>query len=205
VDPLDNEAGPSGLQQPVPAPEENYEAEEARNRKVRSVWTNSNFEPLDTTFHENHMILEEVAEPWEYFRRYFPDSLFEEFAWCTNIYGLQTLGTNLGTTPEEMKAFFGMMMIMGTLKFPRIRMYWMLATQIHSVSEAMGVNRFFKLRSDGRANDFELYQGKGTGTSLEHKHLGLGGSIVMRLVEHLQKFRNFKCFFDNYSKVLGRL
>lgn len=39
------------------------------------------------------------------------------------------------------------MMIMGTPKFPRIRMYWQPATQIPSVSEAMGVNRFFKLRS----------------------------------------------------------
>ncbi|KAG0414983.1 hypothetical protein HPB47_007864 [Ixodes persulcatus] len=274
VNPQDNEAGPSGLQQPAPAPEENDEAEEARNRKVRTVWTSRDFEPPDTTFDDIHMTLEEVAEPWEYFRRYFPDSLFEEFARCTNIYGLQTSGTNLGTTPEEIKTFFGMMMIMGTLKFPRMRMYWQPATQIPSVSEAMGVNRFFKLRSalhvtetsspraptdkfwkvrpvldavrqrclelapsennsideqmipftgrvaakqflrnkpnpagvkvfvrcssDGMANDFELYQGKGTGTSLEHKHLRLGGSIVMRLVEHLPKFKNFKCFFDNY-------
>ncbi|KAG0416758.1 hypothetical protein HPB47_006164 [Ixodes persulcatus] len=267
VNSQDNEAGPSGLQQPAPAPEENDEAEEARNRKVRTVWTSRDFEPPDTTFDDIHMTLEEVAEPWEYFRRYFPDSLFEEFARCTNIYGLQTSGTNLGTTPEEIKTFFGMMMIMGTLKFSRIRMYWQPATQIPSVSEAMGVNRFFKLRSalhvtetsspraptdkfwkvrpvldavrqrclelapsennsideqmipftgrvaakqflrnkpnpegvkvfvrcssDGMANDFELYQGKGTGTSLEHKHLGLGGSIVMRLVEHLPKFKNF--------------
>ncbi|KAG0442393.1 hypothetical protein HPB47_015723 [Ixodes persulcatus] len=281
VNPQDNEAGPSGLQQPAPAPEENDEAEEARNRKVRTVWTSRDFEPPDTTFDDIHMTLEEVAEPWEYFQRYFPDSLFEEFARCTNIYELQTSGTNLGTTPEEIKTFFGMMMIMGTLKFPRIRMYWQPATQIPSVSEAMGVNRFFKLRSalhvtetsspraptdkfwkvrpvldavrqrclelapsennsideqmipftgrvaakqflrnkpnpegakvfvrcssDGVANDFELYQVKGTGTSLEHKHLGLGGSIVMRLVEHLPKFKNFKCFFDNYFTSVSLL
>ncbi|KAL3219342.1 hypothetical protein MRX96_030487 [Rhipicephalus microplus] len=167
-----------------------------------------------------------------------------------------------------------MLMIMGTLKFPRIRMYWNPATQIQSVSEAMSVNRFFRLRSalhvtepdanhtgtdkfwkvrplldavrkrclelpateknsideqmipftgrvaakqfvrnkpnpegvkvflrcssSGVAHDFEIYQGKGTGTSAEHKHLGLGGSIVMRLVEGLPKQENFKLYFDNY-------
>ncbi|KAG0443944.1 hypothetical protein HPB47_014363 [Ixodes persulcatus] len=138
---------PSGLQQPSPAPDENDEAEEACNRNVLTVWTSSDFEPPDTTLDDNHMTLEEVAKPWENFRRYFPYSLFEEFAGCTNIYGPRTSGTNLETTSEEIKTFFGMMMIMGTPKFPRIRMYWQPATQIPSVSEAMGVNRFFKIRS----------------------------------------------------------
>ena len=35
------------------------------------------------------------------------------------------------------------------------------------------------------AYDFDFYQGKGTGVSEDHKDLGLGGSIAMRLVENL--------------------
>lgn len=180
-----------------------------------------------------------------------------------------------------MKTFFGMLLIMGTLKFPRIRTYWQGATKIPSVSEAIPVNRFFKLRSalhiteptppplptgkfwkvqpvidavrrrcqdlppaernsideqmifftgcvdakqfvknkpnpegievfirwssDGVAHDFELYQGKGTSSSLEHKHLGLGGSMVMRLIKNLPKLMNFKCYFDNYFTSIGLL
>ena len=48
------------------------------------------------------------------------------------------------------------------------------------------------------AYDFEFYEGKGTGVSEDHKVLGLGGSIVMRLVENLPERGNFKVYFDNF-------
>lgn len=60
------------------------------------------------------------------------------------------------------------------------------------------VKVFLRCSTAGMAHDFELYQGKGTGVSEEHKGLGLGGSIVMRLVKDLPTYRNFKCYFDNY-------
>ncbi|KAL3197789.1 hypothetical protein MRX96_044719 [Rhipicephalus microplus] len=55
------------------------------------------------------------------------------------------------------------------------------------------------------AHDFELYQGKGTGVSEEHKSLGLGGSIVMRLAKDLPLYQNFKRYFDNYFTSVGLL
>ncbi|KAH8027388.1 hypothetical protein HPB51_005154 [Rhipicephalus microplus] len=61
-----------------------------------------------------------------------------------------------------------------------------------------GVKVFVRCSFDGLAHDFELYQGKGTGASKEHSHLGLGGSVVMRLVEHIPKAQNIKCYMDNY-------
>ena len=48
------------------------------------------------------------------------------------------------------------------------------------------------------AYDLEFYEGKGTGVSEDHKVLGLGGSIVMRLVENLPERGNFKVYFDNF-------
>ena len=48
------------------------------------------------------------------------------------------------------------------------------------------------------AYNFEFYQGKGTGVSEDHKDLGLGGSIVMGLVENLPERENFKVYFDNF-------
>lgn len=68
-----------------------------------------------------------------------------------------------------------------------------------------GVKVFIRCSSEGMAFDFKLYQGKGTGTSQEHKHLGLGGSIVMRLAEHIPKFINFKCYFNDYFTSLPLL
>ncbi|KAL3221916.1 hypothetical protein MRX96_050159 [Rhipicephalus microplus] len=204
------------------------------------------------------------------------NDLFQDFAEFTNRYVLQRDGTVLATTKEEIKVFFGILMLMGVLMYPRVRMYWQAATRIPAIADAMGVKRFFKIRGalhitdanaewdpnsldkfwkvrplseavrgrclqlvpleknsideqmvpftgriaakqfvkgkpnpegvnvfvrcsfDGLAHDFELYQGKGTGVSKEHSHLRLGGSVVMRLVEHLPKAQNIKCYMDNY-------
>lgn len=64
---------------------------------------------------------------------------------------------------------------------------------------------FLRCSSSWIAHDFEIYQGEGSGTSAEHKHLGLGGSIVMRLVEGLFKQENFKLYFDNYFRSIQLL
>ena len=48
------------------------------------------------------------------------------------------------------------------------------------------------------AYDFDFYQGKGTGVSEDHKDLGLGGSIAMRLVENLPERYNFKVYFGSF-------
>ncbi|KAL3172782.1 hypothetical protein MRX96_038957 [Rhipicephalus microplus] len=61
-----------------------------------------------------------------------------------------------------------------------------------------GVKVFVRCSFDGLAHDFELYQRKGTGASKEHSHLGLGGTVVMRLVEHIPNAQNIKCYMDNY-------
>ena len=48
------------------------------------------------------------------------------------------------------------------------------------------------------AYDFNFYQEKGTGVSEDHKDLGLGGLIVVHLVESLPEWENFKVYFDNF-------
>ena len=67
----------------------------------------------------------------------------------------------------------------------------------------VGLKNFVMCGKSGRAHDFELYQEKDTGISAEHKYLGLGGSIVMRLPEGITKHENFKLFFDNYFTSMG--
>ena len=62
----------------------------------------------------------------------------------------------------------------------------------------VAVKLFVLCGQSGMAKDFEFYQGKGTGVSEDHKDLGLGGSIVMRLVENFPERENFKVYFDNF-------
>lgn len=57
---------------------------------------------------------------------------------------------------------------------------------------------FVHFCADGMAHDFTLYQGKGTGVRANHLHLGLEGSVVMRLVEHFPHGLNVRCLRDKY-------
>ena len=69
----------------------------------------------------------------------------------------------------------------------------------------VSIKSFVHFGKSGKAYDFELYQGAGTGISAEHTYLGLGGSIVMRLVENMPRNENFKVFFDNYFTSIALL
>ncbi|XP_042143406.1 piggyBac transposable element-derived protein 3 [Ixodes scapularis] len=246
------------------------------SKKFSVKWEAKEFSPTDTACCYRPQGGSVPQEPLVYFSRYFSPQIFRDFAKFTNMYALQRDGTELGTTEEEIKVFFGMLMLMGVLKFPRVRMYWTTATRIPAIAEAMSAKRFFKIgaalhisdsnaprdpnsqgkfwkvrpvieavrqrcllleplehnsvdeqmiaftgrvaakqfvkgkpnpegvkvfvrcSSDGLAHDYELYQGKGTGVSAQHSHLGLGGSVVMRLVQTMSQGQNLKCFMDNY-------
>ncbi|KAL1440946.1 hypothetical protein MTO96_008992 [Rhipicephalus appendiculatus] len=253
-----------------------------KKRKKAVKWVKKSFNPGDISWIANPKENQVPAEPLQYFMKYIPDSTFERLAECSNLYYLRTTGSELSTTPQEIRVFIGIMMYMAVLKFPRIRMYWQQRTRIAVIADAMNLNRFFKLRTavhitdasgpgpnntdkfwkvrplvdvvrerclqlhvmeqssideqmipftgkvpakqvikskpnpegvkvfvrcspDGIAHDFEIYQGKGTGIDSSYAHLGLGGSVVLRLCEKLPKGRNFKCFFDNYFTSVNLL
>lgn len=260
----------------VESSDSDEEDDAVKKKRKKSVnWVKKTFDPGDISWIPAPTKSEVPAEPIQYFTKYLPDSTFERLAECSNLYYLRTTGAELGTTPQEIRVFFGIVMYMAVLKFPRIRMYWQQRTRIAVVADAMNLNRFFKLRTavhitdasgpapnntdkfwkvrplvdvvrarcleldvmeqssvdeqmipftgkvpakqvikskpnpegvkvfvrcspDGIAHDFEIYQGKGTGIDPSYAHLGLDGSVVLRLCEELPKGRNFKCFFDNY-------
>ncbi|KAG5890134.1 hypothetical protein JTB14_027801 [Gonioctena quinquepunctata] len=86
--------------------------------------------------------------PVTYFLRYVPESLFEDLVQYTNMYALQT-GTEkfVPCNLQEMKAFFGLSILTGCLKFPRLRMYWDKSLKVDIFTETITLNRFFKLRT----------------------------------------------------------
>ena len=49
--------------------------------------------------------------------------------------------------------------------------------------------------------DFKFYQGKNTGICAKYNKLGLGESVMMRVVENLPQNENVKVYFDNFSLV----
>ncbi|XP_049964512.1 piggyBac transposable element-derived protein 3-like [Schistocerca serialis cubense] len=66
---------------------------------------------------------------------------------------------------------------------------------VKSKPQKWGINVFARAGDSEIVYDFEIYRGKGT----VHNDTGLGisGDIVIRLVEGLPKYKNFKVFTDN--------
>lgn len=85
--------------------------------------------------------------PLTFHNKYMNDELIEEFVKFTNLYASQQGETNFKeTTLNEMKAFFGLEIAMGCLKFPRISMFWHKSLGINLFLNAMSKKRFSQLR-----------------------------------------------------------
>ncbi|KAK2701538.1 hypothetical protein QYM36_019816, partial [Artemia franciscana] len=89
--------------------------------------------------------------------------------------------------PEEIQSIDEQMIpFKGTIGF---RQY--LKDKPHS----WGVKVFTRAGISGIVYDIEIYTGKG---AVEISELGQGTDVVLRLVENLPRFMNFKLFFDNF-------
>lgn len=89
-----------------------------------------------------------LPSPGTIFSKYFTDALLDTCVEKTNLYAVRTSVPNFpATNISEVKAFFGILMVMGNLSYPRVRMYWEPKFAIPLISENMQVNRFFKLRN----------------------------------------------------------
>lgn len=90
-----------------------------------------------------------LKSPLEYFKSYFKDEIFEQFASYTNEYAKQqNVKSFQDTNPSEMKVLFGLHMLMGIIKLPRIRMYWSPLINIDNFKTNMSCDRFFQLRNN---------------------------------------------------------
>ena len=90
----------------------------------------------------------ELPSPFEYFKRYIDTDMYDLAAEQTNLYSLRESGHNVSTTSTEIRQLFALHILIGVLKFPRLRMYWSDATRIPIIANTMSVNRFMKLRTN---------------------------------------------------------
>ena len=83
----------------------------------------------------------------DYFSQYFNDDFFQMVADNTRIHFHQVNNLLLNTTLEEIRSFVGITLLMSTLGYPRIRMYWSDNFKIPLITNTMTRNRFFKIRN----------------------------------------------------------
>lgn len=88
-----------------------------------------------------------VRMPMEYFADYYDNEFFINMAVCTNLYYMRQTGRNLNTNMIELRKIYGMHLLMGIFKYPRIAWYWRINIQFQLIATAMTRDRFFCVRN----------------------------------------------------------
>lgn len=104
---------------------------------------------------EEDILPDDLPSPLNYFLEYFGDTDFEKMAYFTNFYAVQNQKKVKPSSIVEIKIFIGIQLIMGLLKFPRVRMYWEQFFQIKIVCDIMTRDRFFTMRTNFHIIDIE--------------------------------------------------
>ena len=92
-----------------------------------------------------------ASTPLEFVEMFWPAEIFEILARETNIRHMAETGRKLNCSATEKKKFLGISLLMGCIKYPRIKMYWRQGFCIPLISDNMSRNRYFLLRSSLRA------------------------------------------------------
>lgn len=129
--------------------EEDDQEQMTITRKHEIKWRHRPFTTIIDTSFQNHLIYDRhPMSPYEYFKQYVPDALFDLMSDSTNIYAMQsgTLGFK-PTSSGEIRTLIGLHLAMGVMKMPRVSMYWEAGMDIGIFRNTMCRDRFFQLRS----------------------------------------------------------
>lgn len=69
---------------------------------------------------------------------------------------MSNTGKELKTTPQEMKVFIGINMVMGCIKYPRLNLYWHTKLALPAITNSMSRDRFYLLRNNMHLVDANL-------------------------------------------------
>lgn len=129
--------------------EEDDQEQIRTTRKHEIKWRHRPFTTVIYTSFQNHLIYDrDPMSPYENFKQYVPDALFNLMSDSTNIYAMQsgTLGFKL-TSSGEIRTLIGLHLAMGVMKMPRVSMYWEAGMDIGIFRNTMCRDGFFQLRS----------------------------------------------------------
>lgn len=114
----------------------------------RAIWKNVPFEkrslPIQSTC-QNEIA---VKTPMSYFAKYFPEEHFQDACFFTKMYALQTHGNILPIKSSHIKKLYGCHILMGCIKYPRVRMYWAEGYAIEIIQNSLSRDLFFMLRNN---------------------------------------------------------
>lgn len=113
------------------------------------------FENLKLTFNEEPTICQ-TEDEFDSFNKFFDNDMFELIVEQTNLYAKQKESKNwTPTSTDEIKAFVGMLIVMGIHVLPSIDSYWSTdpILRVDFIADVMPVKRFKKILENIHFND----------------------------------------------------
>lgn len=106
-----------------------------------------------------------LKSPLQIFLTFFTFSVLEMIVDQSNLYAQQK-GVDLGLSVDELKAFFGILLIMGFHSLPTMRLYWSSDPNFHvsRISSVMSLRRYLKILRFLHLGDNEKMPERGTPT-----------------------------------------
>lgn len=120
-------------------------------------WSNDTswFEKLNLSFDEEP-VTDHTEDEFNSFNKFFDDRMFNHIVQQTNLYAVQKDSKNWSpTSVDEIKAFFGMIIMMGIHVLPSIDHYWSSdpVLRVDFIANVMPVKRFKKILENIHFND----------------------------------------------------
>ncbi|XP_015438099.1 PREDICTED: piggyBac transposable element-derived protein 3-like, partial [Dufourea novaeangliae] len=115
-------------------------------------WRNASLSVCETAWKEE-TIYREVRDPIKYFSEFFDDEIINKICNETNLYSMQTKGVVLNCFPFEIRRFFGVLLYLGVIQVPNLRMAWMPNFRLSAVADSLSRVRFEKIKEAFHIND----------------------------------------------------
>ena len=96
-----------------------FESKKTHNRSEYR-WKKIMFESADSTFCGRKIEASEIKSPLSYFMEYFSDAIFQKLAFETNQYSMLSSGISIKTTEQEIKIFWGCLLLWLILNFQEL-------------------------------------------------------------------------------------
>ncbi|XP_053968363.1 uncharacterized protein LOC128869787 [Anastrepha ludens] len=124
-------------------------------------WEKRPFAPLETSWEENTLNVDDVMMPVEYFCTFFNSQVFDLITQQTDLYALQEHGIELKCTVEDIKRYIGILLYMGVLKLPQLKMAWSKDLNLTAITDSMPRGKFEKIKQCLHFNDNTKQSKKG--------------------------------------------
>lgn len=116
---------------------------------THAEWTQQEFHPSYPILAEPSYVPNDTDSfsKLDLFRQYIDDDLLNICVEKTNQTAVKLSGQSLNLTLSELKLYIGLSLIMASINYPILRMYWMERWKFVMISDQMSRNRYQQLRN----------------------------------------------------------